>query len=244
MIDQINSTQPVKPQEYTARLQDKFELNKKFLHLIFELESPHRMEFMSGQYVSMTISDGEHRAYSICSSPEYDYKFELLIDISPQGKGSLFFQNLKIGDRVQVRGPQGNFILQDKEDEKELNFIATGSGVSPMRSMILDLLQRKGEKRPITLYWGLRFVEDLFWQDELAELEKSFSNFRFHPVLSKAIPQWNLCRGHVTDCLSVHEWETEAGFYLCGNKDMVQGTKQLLIESGVKSDHIYHEMFY
>lgn len=233
------------PQLYTARLEDKIQHNDKFIQYMFELEQPHSMDFKAGQYVSMKVSEkGERRSYSISSSPAISHGFELLIDITPQGLGTKYLENLKFGDQVQILAPMGIFTIVDDPTEEELVFIATGSGVAPFYSMIQDLLQDNQDPRPITLYWGLRYVEDLFWQDEFSRFSDAFPQFKFHPVISKAIDEWPLCKGRVTDCLSVHALPPKAGYYLCGNAPMIHDVINLLGQKGVANANIHHEKFY
>lgn len=232
------------PQPYTARLEDKIIHNEKFVQLIFELEAPHLMDFEAGQYVSIQVDPaGTRRSYSICSSPANNHGFELLIDLEPHGPGTTFLNNLKFGDEISLLGPMGKFLVQAEPAEPELVFIATGCGVTPFRSMILDLLQTKKEIRPITLFWGLRFTHQLFWQDQMSELQDGFSNFKFHPVISRPSPEWNLCSGRVTDCLSVHEMSQTAGYYLCGNQQMIADATEVLTKVGVKPEQIHYEKF-
>lgn len=239
------------PQQYTARLEEKKVLNDKFVQYSFELENPHILNFSSGQYVSLQVTEkGERRSYSICSSPGITHGFELLVDITPNGLGVQFLNSLQFGQSVSLLAPMGRFVLQSPEavatgSEDAVAFIATGSGIAPFRSMILDLLQERHDTRPIRLYWGLRRVEDLIWQDEFQDLVDFFPNFQFHPVLSQASEEWPLCRGRVTDCLSVHpQLSQKTGYYLCGSNAMIEDVKQLLAAKAVVPESIHHEMFY
>lgn len=238
------------PQPYTAKLEEKKVLNDKFIQYSFELVSPHLLEFESGQYVSLQVNDqGVRRSYSICSSPGIQHGFELMVDTSPHGVGVEFLENLQYGETVSLLAPMGRFTLlpvtENSPSEDAIVFVATGSGVAPFRSMILDLLQERHDTRPITLYWGLRYVEDLAWQDEFQDLADFFPNFQFHPVISRASEEWPLCRGRVTDCLNVHALPSaRAGYYMCGNKTMIDEVSQFLLSKEVPAENIHHEMFY
>lgn len=233
------------PQQFTAKLSDKKVLNRKFIQYRFELVEPHSFAFVAGQYISFPVSEkGERRSYSICSTPALDHGFEVLVDVTPNGLGVKFFERLQFGDEIKALGPLGRFVIQDDPTEKGLVCIATGSGIAPFRGVIMDLLHDKKDTRDITLYWGLRHVEDLTWQDEFQTLAESFPNFHFHPVLSQAPQEWPLCRGRVTDCLNVHALPAEAGYYLCGNAMMIQDVKANLEQKGVALQNIHHEKFY
>ncbi|PJC42743.1 MAG: hypothetical protein CO040_02865 [Candidatus Pacebacteria bacterium CG_4_9_14_0_2_um_filter_36_8] len=234
------------PKQYVAKLADTEPLNGKFIKFQFELVEPNLLEFIAGQYVSFLVSDkGERRSYSICSSPEVKHSFEITVDTTPEGLGVNFLKNLQFGQEVQVLGPMGVFIVQEEPREENLVFVATGSGVAPFHSMIPNLLREKEDKREITLYWGLRHEEDMIWQDEFQDLAQAFPNFHFHPVLSQALQEWPLCRGHVIDCLNIHTLPTgNTGYYLCGNAKMIQEIKELLINKGIAETAIHHEKFY
>jgi NAD(P)H-flavin reductase len=216
--------------------------------MTFEMKEPHNLEFEAGQYASLGFPDNPmRRPYSIASSPADSHKFELLIDTTPQGIGTKYLSNMRPGDEAAFLAPMGLFTLakgEQAEKEKALMLIATGSGIAPLRSMVLDLLQTKGDTREIWLYWGLRYETDMFWEDEFHELSQAFPNFHFHITLSKATEDWPLCRGHVTDCLSIHEVPANAGYYLCGNKPMIEDTMKLLLEKGIPKEFIHHEKFY
>jgi len=233
------------PQKCRAKLADKIQLNPKFVQYFFEWVEPVSVIFHAGQYISMQVSDrGERRPYSICSAPENTHGFELLVDISPQGVGSRYLESLAFGQEVSVLGPLGVFTIYDGSEEAGLTFVATGAGIAPFRSMILDQLQTKDGSREISLYWGLREAEHLFWEADFAELADSFPNFHFHPTLSRAPIEWPLCKGRVTDCLTVHSLLPAAGYYLCGNQEMVKEVAELLQTKGVVSNRIHHENFY
>lgn len=218
----------IKPQQFTARFEECKELNDKFHQFSFELVKPARMEFLSGQYVSIKVDEvGIRRSYSICSRPDIDHGFELLLDITPMGKGTQFLKSLKFGDTMEILAPMGRLVLPD-ELTNDLLFVATGSGIAPFRSMIMDLLQVRNYQGNVTLFWGLREVQDMFWQEEFQELSQNFPNFKFHPVISRPVSEWTLCRGRVTDCLDVHLLPSQAQVFLCGNKVMIEDVKKLL----------------
>jgi len=105
-------------------------------------------------------------------------------------------------------------------------------------SMVLELLQAQQSQRKISLYWGLDNLEDFFLHDEMSLLTKNFPNFNFHPVIGKALPEWTLCRGTVYDCLSVHEMNAGALFYICANREMNDKIKNLCLTNQVSPENI------
>jgi NAD(P)H-flavin reductase len=131
-----------KPQQFSARVSDKYFVseNEKFLYVKFELVSPDRIDFQSGQYVSIKVNEqGERRSYSIASTPDDNHGFHILAEIIPGGKGSEYLKSLGNGDTVELLGPLGRFVANTDEENKLL-FVATGSGIVPIYSIINDLL--------------------------------------------------------------------------------------------------------
>lgn len=211
-----------------------------------ELINPHRINFIAGQYVLLTVpGDVRKRQYSIASSPKSDYQIDLLVDVKPHGIGTSYIEQLKPGDEVEFLGPAGAFVLSEASSESELVFIATGSGISPLRSMILHQLQDLDDSRQIKLLWGLRSVEDIYWEEEWQLLAEAYPNFSHHIALSKPPEGWPLVSGRVTDILSTMNLSgSQTGFYVCGNPDMIESVKQILFSKNISRDKIHFEKFF
>lgn len=233
------------PQFYTARLEEKVVHNEKYTQLMFELVAPHQLTFQAGQYLSLQVNDqGLRRSYSICSSPNINHGFEFLIDVAPDGVGTRYLLQLQFGQEIKALGPMGVFILAEPTQEDAIILVGTGSGIAPLRAMAFELLQTQQDQRPLTLLWGMRHESQLFWLDEFQELADNFANFRFMPILSRALPEWPLSRGRVTDALQLMELLPRTGFYMCGNDRMILDVIAVLQQRGVEPSFIHHEKFY
>ena len=230
----------VTPQQYTAKLSEKTQLNKNYCLFQLELVKPDLINFQAGQYISIDIGGGERRAYSIVSTPSKNYGVDLCVDLSPQGKGTIYLKNLQPGNEVNFLGPLGRFTVGQ---EKKLLLVATGSGIAPIRSMVFDLLEDKKDTREIWLLWGLRYVEDMFWEEKFRQIDEYYENFHYRLVLSKPPEKWPLEAGHVTDEIKNLSLDKEWGAYLCGNKTMIAEVKQMLQDKGVPEINIHFEKF-
>ncbi len=239
-----------KAQKYTARVSDKYYLteNEKFLYVKFELVLPDRITYLAGQYVSIKVNEqGERRSYSIASSSDDNHGFHILAEMIEGGKGSEFLKHAAIGEVVEVLAPLGRFVVKEQSNNKLL-FVATGSGIAPIYSMINDLLINKHETRQIRLHWGMRNQANLFWVDNFERLMEAYPNFVFDLVLSQPSEGWDLCSGHVQDCLKRDFPSTGSGLkgwegYVCGAPKMVEEVVPLLTELGIPVENIYHEKF-
>ncbi|HSW89930.1 MAG TPA: FAD-binding oxidoreductase [Patescibacteria group bacterium] len=233
-------------QQFTAKLSESTIVGEEFHFLKFELLQPEHIEFVAGQYLLLNTPGAlQKRQYSIASAPRLDHAFELLVEKIPNGVASGYLCGLKPGDEISFYAPAGEFVIADSVQvaTTPINFVATGSGIAPLRAMILDLLRTRDSKRQIMLYWGMRFAQNLFWLDQLDELHDAFPNFSYHLVLSKATDEWKLCRGRVTDCLTIHEIAKDAEYYLCGNSHMITDVMGVLAQKGVPAEHVHHEKF-
>lgn len=236
-------------QRFSAKTSEVITVGEKFLSIDFELVSPNHISFEAGQYILLEVPGiDQKKSYSIASEPEIDHKIELLIDIIPNGRGSTYLASLKPGDQITFLAPAGRFTVEKQtteigKSEENLVFVATGSGIAPIRSMIFDLLQSHQDKRNITLFWGLRTENNMFWQEDFRLLSEAYPNFSFHPVLSQSSDEWPMCRGRVTDCLSIHPFIEKAGYYLCGSGNMIKDVSNLLLSKSVLKEHIHTEEF-
>ncbi len=238
-----------KPQQYKARVSEKYYLteNEKYVLVKLELVEPKRIEFEAGQYVSIKINDeGERRSYSIASTPDVSHGITIVVEMT-KGKGGEYIRELEIGDEVEILGPLGQFTISNLQfTNKKRLFVATGSGIVPLKVMIEDLLINKHEKGQIRLHWGMRSENDLFWFDNFERLVEKYPNFVFDQVLSKPSENWSLCTGHVQDCLirdftekRLVDWEG----YVCGGVEMVDEVEKVLVNLGMDEEKIYQEKY-
>jgi ferredoxin-NADP reductase len=215
-------------------------------HLALEIPGIERFQFVAGQYVCLSIplEDGvEDRYYSIASPPRGDNRFELCVATSDNAGGRALAA-LVAGDELLCWGPGGHFALRDPL--RDSLFIGTGTGVAPLRSMILSILNapHRDEKR-IALLLGARTPEKLLYRDEMERLASDVENFDFWPTLTRADGGWLGRRGrvlvHLADALSGRHNETDV--YLCGQPEMVSEVREQLLSAGLDEDALFYEKY-
>lgn len=212
----------------------------------FALIEPDEIAFKAGQFVSFEVVNPKtgrtvSRPYSILSPPSERETVTLLLNLVPGGPGSTYLFSLKKGDKAQFKGPAGNFYLRDGP-AKDLLFVATGTGIVPVWSMLHDQLERD-HARSITLFWGLRSQRDLYYQDELAALDRKHANFTAITTLSRPEPGWTGATGRVTRLIDEHVRSVaDVSVYLCGNSGMIADVTALITKKGLCP--IYREKYY
>lgn len=204
------------------------------------------LSFKPGQYVQLLVpGTDQFRAYSIASPPSGRTELELIIRYVPGGLCTGWVHKaLDVGDRVKFTGPFGDFYLHE-DSNREIVAIGGGSGMAPMRSIVLHLAEQ-GMPRKVSLFFGARSRRDLFYIDEFRQLEKRFANFRYVPTLSEPGPadRWDGEVGFVTQVAGKYtspDGEKEA--VLCGPPPMIDAAMRILPRIGVRPENTYFDKF-
>lgn len=208
------------------------------------------MHFQAGQYVQLAIPGLlQTRAFSIANSPS-DVKatgeIELNIRLVPGGQATSWLHGkLKIGDSLRCSGPYGRFFVRHSA-ARPMIFMAGGSGLSSPRSMILDLLER-GIGLPITLVYGQRSKDELYYDNEFRTLCTRYPNFTYVPALSQDSSEMeqDVVRGFVHEAAKSHFGNDFSGHqaYLCGPPAMIESCLSTLMQGRLFERDIYHEVF-
>ena len=145
--------------------------------------------FKSGQYISIHAkieSEEIRRAYSICSA-EDEERLKIGVKLVPNGKMSTYLVNqLKEGDELMVSAPEGNFYQEWDPNRKTVHFfIAAGSGITPILSMIKTGLEKEPLSSFVLLYGNKKAASAMFAK-ELEELEAQYKGqFFLHQTFSQ-----------------------------------------------------------
>lgn len=171
---------------------------------------PHTdVDFLAGQYVGLRY-DGTSRAYSLANSPTED-DLEICVRRVPGGRLSpRICDGLSVGDDVSVRGPYGELVLGE-QSERDLVFLATGTGVAPLKSM-LDYVfatgrdEYGGTRRDVWLFLGAAWADDLPYRAAFRSLARQRDNFHFVPCLSRepVLSDWDGETDYVQHALLKH----------------------------------------
>lgn len=207
----------------------------------FDFETKEGLIFKPGQYLSVKVAPDRINAYSITHRSGQN-QFSLLVDTAPGGPGSQFFENLKTGDKISYLGPFGNFTLNLNDGAKRILFLATGCGIAPLRCQIDTLLKENASPLPITLYFGLSYPYDLFWEDYFQKLSIDYPNFKFKIAIWKPDNSWQGPAGFITKLLAQDITDAkDVAAYLCGNQQMIADAAKILVERGCPNERIYTE---
>ena len=193
-----------------------------------------KMRFRPGQYLNIGPAHKiDQREYSIYSG-ENEHYLEFLIREVETGYISKNLRETKVGDQINVDGPFGFFTIEEKQKNKSLLFIATGTGISPFHSFVTSY-----PNIDYTLLHGIRthadsYEHDVYDPNRIITCTSREDTGTFH--------------GRVTDYLRKHpipqDKSEETLCYLCGNCDMIYECYDILKEQGVPSEHLFAEVYF
>jgi ferredoxin-NADP reductase len=219
----------------TARLDRAIWLSEQTRHLEFAVQGGEQFSFIPGQFVSIQQpkSDGKvhTRAYSLASEPRSEPSFDLCLNRVENGFLSNWLCDLEEGSQIQFHGPHGMFTL--RQPQQDSIFIATGTGVAPVRGMVRWLFQdpNRHQGREYWLVYGTRHETGLYYEDEFRAIEQSHPTFHYVPTLSRCGNDWQGCRGYVQDHVKeIVGPRRDMQAYICGLHQMVDANRKLLKE--------------
>lgn len=197
-------------------------LNEKF-NLVKLQTKNKRFNFKAGQFITLKINNTVYRCYSIYSTPDILPIWQMFVDITPQGPGTIYISKLKKGDVVETSLPTGEFVYK-KDGSKNIILAGTGCGIAPLFPILQKGLIDK-QINKILLLWGLRHKSDIVIENELKQLSKDNKKFQYDIILSQAEEKWKGNTGHIQKHI-VNNLKTltpkETSVYLSGNGEFVK----------------------
>ena len=215
--------------------------------LRFQILNGRQLRAKPGQFLTFQWTiDGQRvmRSYTISSSPIHGNYVEITPKRMENGCVSVFLNDrAKPGLRVEASGPYGQFYF-DETLHKSIVLIAAGSGITPMISMVRYIDELK-LPTPVTLLYCVRTAADIIFQNELARLGSSLTNFKYEVCLSQPDPTWKGPSGRLSgEFVSQHVIDLDSPtFFLCGPKGFMDNVRQVISTLGVSQDRILQESF-
>lgn len=230
-------------QKYPVKLTKIDKMTSTVRNFHFEFKEVPRFDFIPGQFIMVERKNSQDKlikkSYSIASPPYFENKIELCIKKVENGFMSGWFFTLEEGDEAEFIGPLGAFKLKEALPE-HLIFVATGTGIAPLRSQILQLLH-DGYQKKISLLLGVRYENEVLFNDEMQDLVKKHSNFEFIPIVSRP-EKWQGETGYVQHYLQKAFSDPKGkAVYICGLIPMVNDTQKTLMELGYAKEDIHFE---
>ncbi len=240
---------------HTLKVKDIRRETNDAVSVAFEIPPQQQPEFLfkQGQYITLKLNIGGEevrRSYSLCSSPHSETELRVAIKEVSGGKVSGYInRQLKVGDKIEVMTPMGNFhtpLFGNKK--KHYVLVAGGSGITPMMSILKSVLYVEKQSK-LTLIYANKNEESTIFKKELENIAGSNPNLQIAYVFeSPQATMPELQTGIITiarakallehyGCLSADE------YFICGPGPMMENVKSSLEGLNIAKEKIHIEYF-
>jgi CDP-4-dehydro-6-deoxyglucose reductase len=227
-----------------CRIHSLTRLAPDVMRVVLRLPPTAALGFLPGQFVDVVGAAGLRRSYSIANASVQDAGgVEIHVREVPGGAMSgYWFGQAKVNDLLRIDGPLGTFFVREAAGD-DVVFLATGTGIAPVKAMLEGLAGRAPAERParISVYWGGRTKQDHYWQPDamLAPLSVNFVQ-----VCSRPASDWAGERGHVQDVfLRTGPDLSRTWVYACGSSEMVETATTRLAQAGLPANRMHSDAF-
>ncbi|MCH9661972.1 MAG: ferredoxin--NADP reductase [Bacteroidetes bacterium] len=209
-------------------------------------------QFKAGQYITLkhTIDGKEvRRAYSLCSSPSSGI---LRVGIKKVEGGTFSVyanESLKVGDVLSVMLPEGNFVFEPNDaNAKHYAAFAAGSGITPILSIVKDVLEREANSS-FSLVFGNKSKAETMFHAELTKLKALHPERLNLTYIFSQSQEENALRGRIEKSVVNYLLKNKFQdynfdrFYLCGPEAMINEVSNTLIARGISKENILFELF-
>jgi ferredoxin-NADP reductase len=204
---------------------------------------------LAGQHVDvrLTAEDGyqAQRSYSIASAPE-DSRVTLTVERLDDGEVSPYLVGeVRVGDKIELRGPIGGYFVWRADDERPLLLIAGGSGIVPLMAMIRHH-EAIAPTVAVRLLYSSRSIDDAIYRDELARRSSGDNLVVTHTLTRSQPPGWDgYARRIDGEMVAEVAWPKKdaPAVFICGPTAFVETASDLLVEAGYDAASIKTERF-
>jgi ferredoxin-NADP reductase len=153
---------------------------------------------------------------------------------------------LRVGDKLELRGPIGGFFVWQPSDGGPLFLAAGGSGLVPLMAMVRARIGA-GHEVPVKLLLSARAPDEVIYRDELGKVAESHDGIEVIQTLTRTQPpDWFGFRRRVDrDMLAEVAWPAtdKPRCYVCGPTGFVEAVATGLVELGHQPQNIRTERF-
>lgn len=207
--------------------------------------------FKPGQYLTLkTQINGEEvrRSYSICTAP-HEGDLKVAVKRVVNGKFSNYaMEQLEAGQSIEVMPPDGGFV-RSQQGRGPYVFFAAGSGITPIMSLIKDVLEREAEAQ-ILLFYGNKASDLIIFKEEIESLKNQYlERFQHYYFLTQEVMESDLFTGRINAdkldvlCKVFFKPEEVKEYFICGPESMIFSLKDALTDRGVEESRVRFELF-
>lgn len=220
------------------------------LHLEFARQDHEAFLFIPGQFITFHFElDGMlySRSYSIASIASETDNIAVAVSPFQGGPGTRKLFSLEPGDIISTTGPFGRLVLRDEPVGRYI-LIATGTGVTPYRAMLPQLLERIArENISVVIFLGVKSKAEALYMEDFQRYAELEPRLQFHAFYSREMPEQPLAcehAGYIQTGFSLLNLDPARDIvYLCGNPNMIDQAFETLKEYGFETAKVRREKY-
>jgi len=197
--------------------------------------------YRAGQAATLAAG-GAPTPYSIASAPvetrEHGW-LEFLVKVDGSSRFGAIVDRLEPGAPIVLDGPVGRFTLDGVSGARPLLFIAGGTGIAPLRSLLRDAMESR-RPGPLALVYSNRVPKEFAYLDELKQLA-SDGRLKLTLTLTGEAQDWTHARGRTGISHLAELVLPDTTAFICGPPAMLADVPGALASLGVTRDRIITE---
>lgn len=257
-------------QFYPLKIKSIIEETTDAKTIVFDIptDAKDKFSYKQGQYLTLCFNIKQQevrRAYSMCSSP---LETDIAVTVKRVEGGLVsnhINSNLSVGDTVNVMPPEGRFFTKlDPEGNKTYYLFASGSGITPIYSILKTIIEEE-PKSTVFLLYGNRDEDSIIYKKSMDALASRYSGqLVIEHILSqpkavkgkglfasfkKGTINWQGKVGRIDENSVLKFLEDnplrskEAEYFICGPGGMIDATEKALWSNDVAKKSIHAERF-
>jgi ferredoxin-NADP reductase len=213
-------------------------------------ETPLLFSYKPGQFATFMLPiDGKivQRSYSMSSSPSRPHVMEITVKRVPGGLVSNWLcDNVKLGDRLNIRGPSGKFTCFEYPSSKML-FIGAGSGITPVMSMSRWVADTAADV-DVKLLACFRTPNEIIFRKELEMLSARHRSFQVAVTVTsgwQGTESWTGFTGRISPQMiqMVAPDFMDRHLFMCGPEPFMESVKHVMQGLGFNMSNFHIESF-
>jgi len=237
---------------YKLRIKKIVEETEEAKSFILENLDERALHYQAGQFLTLLFEHASgteiRRSYSISSSPAFDKDLAITVKKIPNGEFSRkLVDHAKVGTILRSIGASGLFTLPDDTSSKRFCFMAAGSGITPIFSIIKTLLYQYPSTSILLIYSNTNQGSTIFFTALLALLEKFPNRFTIEFLFSDSLRIFESRLTQSVIDILVDRYTLYANnstlFYLCGPHAYMRMISIKLRADGIEAERIKKELF-
>ncbi len=203
-----------------------------------------KVTYKPGQFMSLIFTEGQgaerkvsRRAYSISHwKKQPTNEITITLNESPEGKFSKKIYNSSLGATFECDGPHGIFV--PKESKNPILFIAAGTGITPLMTMMEAL---KDSGREMCCIYSVKKQENLVFWKELKNLKEKHKLHCCLTLTQEDPPAWDGQKGRISKEMIKKVLKPNVEIYICGMPDFVKLVAGYLAKLNIYKENIHTE---